>query len=159
MQSRFVFSSDQGRMPKQHRVASRVVGAIVFFFFGAIAATELYPQNGAHSDPDYGPGAALSPVRDTTSDRVGAFPLRDTVERTGGPIPPVPFGAEQPQIIVGTEVAADEARSVSPGSVDKPHRTENKVARIKHSSHRGNSNSPNQPNREQSTYWAASAEV
>jgi hypothetical protein len=154
MQSRFSFSSDQGRVPKQHGVASRVAGAIVFFCFGAIAATELYPEIGAHSDPGSGQAAALSPVRDTTSDRVGAFPLRDSVERNGGPIPPVPFGAGQPQIIVGTEVAADEARSASPGSVEKPRRTENRAARIKHSSHRGNSNSPDQPNREQSTYWA-----
>jgi hypothetical protein len=154
MQSRFVFSSDQGRAPKQHGIPSRVAGAIVFFFFGAIAATELYPQIGVHSDPGSGTAAALSPVRDTNSDRVGPSPLRDSVERTGGPIPPVPFGAEQPQTIVGTEVAASEARSASPGSVEKPRRTENKAARIKRSSHRGNSNIPDQPNREQTTYWA-----
>ena len=153
MQSRFVFSPDPGRAPKQHGIASRVAGAIVFFFFGAIAATELYPQIGAHTDSGSGPAAALSPVSNTTSDRVGTSSLRDSAERTGGPIPPVPFGEEQPQTIVETKVA-DTARSASPGSVGKARLTENKSARIKHNSRRSNGTAPDQPNREQSTYWA-----
>jgi hypothetical protein len=124
----------------------------VFFFFGAIAATELYPQIGAHSDSGTAPAAALSPVPDT-SDPVGASSLRDSAERTGGPIPPVPFGEEQPQTIVETKVA-DTARSGSPGSVAKARLTENKSARIKHTSRRGNGTAPDQPYREQSTYWA-----
>lgn len=158
MRSRFVSLSDHGLALEGRGLASRVASAIVFFLVGAIVARELYPQMVVHHDLEYGvsdsaPISARSPVSETVSYRAGVLPSRDNTERTGGPIPPVPF-EQAPQQIVKTRVATDESRSDFSVAPEKSRRTENKSARMKHSSRRSNGNRTDQPYREQSTYWA-----
>ena len=160
MRSRLVLSPDHGLTHERHGLASRVTGAIVCFFVGAIAATELYPQMVADRHSEYGRvspaerAATPSPLPDAISSQAEVLSLRDSVARTGGPIPPVPFGESSPKNTGETRVTANETPSASPASVEKPRRTENKSAHIKHTSHRSNGNTQEQPYREQSPYWA-----
>jgi hypothetical protein len=161
MRPRLVLSPDDGLTPERHGLASRVTGAIVCFLVGAIAATELYPQMVADRHSEYARvspserAASPSTLPDAISSKAGVFSLRDSAERTGGPIPPVPFGESPPQTTGGTRIAANEAPSASAVSAEKPRRTESKSVRIKHSSHRSNGNTQDQPYREQSTSWTA----
>jgi hypothetical protein len=126
--------------PKRRGLASRFAGATVFFFVGAITATELYPQmvenrrfEGNRSWESQ-QTAARSTTPDVFSDRTAVF-LHDSALNTGGPIPPVTFTPAQPAPAAkDAQSTADEAASVA---AEKPRRrVEAKVARTKASSPR-----------------------
>jgi hypothetical protein len=119
----------------------------VFLLIGAIVARELYPQSVAHRDLEYGVSnsaavTTTSPVSETVPYHAGSVSPRDSVERTGGPIPPVPF-EPAPQEFVKTRVATEEVRTNVTVSLEKSRRTENKSTRMKHGSRRTNGNQPN----------------
>jgi len=162
MRSRFVLLPDHVLAPKRRALGWRLVGAIVFFFVGAIAATELYPQvvvdhhskySGAS---DSGRAAAPSSAPNAISDRPGTFSRRDSAEYAGRPIPQFTFASTQPPAAAKeTQAPADEAQSASVVAVEKPRRTENKSARNKRSSHRHNGNTQDRHYQERPSYLAA----
>ena len=138
--------------PKQRRLASRFAGATVFFLFGAITATELYPQTvvDRHSDDNstFERTAARSVTPDVISDQTAAF-LRDSAENIGGPIPPVTFAAQPAPAAKEAQAPADKAASVA---AEKPRRrVEAKFARTKGSSPRRNGSAYQQ----EQSYWTA----
>jgi hypothetical protein len=151
MQSRFAYS------PKDERrgAVSHVVGAILFFFSGAIAAEILYPHAGAdgHSENsgvlDSRYSVASTSVFSSISDRSGTRCLLDGAEYAGGPIPQPSFATTEK----ATHASADEEHSASAVDVEKPSQTENKGVRKKEISHRRDANQ-NQPSREQASYRA-----
>jgi hypothetical protein len=162
MRSRFIFLPDRVLAPKTRGAASRVAGAIVFIFVGAVAATELYPQVIADRHSEYtqvrdsGRAAPPIPAPDAISHRPEAFSSRDSAEYLGGPIPQLTFPPTQPPAVTKeTQAVAHEDPSASVVGVEKPRRTETKSAHKKHNSHRGNGNTQDRIYREQPSYWAA----
>jgi len=153
MRSRFIFFPDHVLATKPRGAASRVAGAIVFIFLGAVGATELYPQVTEVRDS----GRAASPIAapDAISYRPGAFSSRDSAEYLGGPIPQLTFPPTQPPAVAKeTQAVAHEDHSASVVGVEKPRRTETKSAHKKRNSHRGNGNTQARIYREQPSYWA-----
>jgi hypothetical protein len=134
MHSRFVFSPTPG----QRGMSWRVMGALFFFFLGAIAASALYPR----ADTD-NRGSDARPVASPTlataaTDGLNAFSARDSAEYTGGPIPEptfttqavVPVGAKETQALLG------DNHSSSAANGEEPDHTANKPVRKQEYYHR-----------------------
>jgi hypothetical protein len=89
MRPRAIVLPDSVLAPKRRGLASRFAGAMVFFFVGAITATELYPQmvenrhfEGNRSSESQ-QAAARATTPDVLSDRTAVF-LHDSALNTGG---------------------------------------------------------------------------
>jgi hypothetical protein len=145
MRSRFVLSPGHDSVSVGGRVVSRIAGAIVFCFVGAVAASQLYPQMFAERRdyvlaPESG-RAAAPPTTDATSGRTGrvtSFVAGDGGAYTGGPIPqlfPAPSASasaapqSEPAAADAAAAAPDEARVASTAEPEKQRRTKNKSAR------------------------------
>jgi hypothetical protein len=153
MQSRFFYS------PKDERrgAVSRVVGAILFCFSGAIAAETLYPhtdtdghsENGGVSGSRY--SVASTSVFSSISDRSGTRCLPDGADYASGPIPQPSFATTQPVVASekATHASADEEHSASAVDLEKPSQTKKEII----ISRRREANQ-NTPYREQASYRA-----
>ena len=147
MPSKFVFSPE----PRGRGIASGIAGATLFFVFGAIAATALYPNADANRRSESA-GVSERTVPASTfgaiSPQSATLSPRERAEYTGGPIPEPTFAATRP--VVGA--AAGLAHSAVNG--EKPDQTENTAVRKKEYSRR-RIGKENQPYREQPSYWTA----
>jgi hypothetical protein len=155
MRSRFVSVPNT---PKAGGLASRVAGAIAFFFVGAVAATELYPQMVPDRHSEYrrasdSERAAPSPAPNPTSDRIGASSL---AEYRAGPIPEPTFAPIQlPAAAKEARAQADEAQAASDVRMRKPRVVKSKYARNKGDSRRRNANSQDRVYQGELPYRAA----
>ena len=152
MPSKFVFSPE----PRGRGIASGIAGATLFFVFGAIAATALYPNANANRRSEsagVSEGAVPASTFGAISPQSATLSARERAEYTGGPIPEPTFAAKQP-VVGAAEGLAHEGHPASAVNGEKPDQTGNTAVRKKEYSHRRTGNE-NQPYREYGSPWGA----
>jgi len=152
MPSKFVFSPE----PRGSGIASGIAGATLFFVFGAIAATALYPNADANrrsTSAGVSERALPASTFGAISPQSATLSPRERAEYTGGPIPEPTFAATQP-VVGAAEGLAHEGHPASAVNGEKPGQTGNTAVRKKEYSHRRTGNE-NQPYREYGSPWGA----